>query len=118
MKKDYSKVNSFCREEEKRLLSILQEKEYDKEVKNLIILQNFFEEYNRTVIPPPVLKDDITETTFMYKIRYMNIFKEAYQVGAYFNAISAIEDFSRFSLTIFEPSARGMLLAAWKMVNK
>lgn len=113
-----SKMIAACRSEEKRLLSLLDKREFGKTEINKQLISEFFSELKRLDMIPPILKDDITEITFKNKLKYMNDFREYYIDGDYFNAIGAINDFIRFSISLFEPSAKAMLLAAWKMVNE
>lgn len=110
------KIDSRCIKKSYELLDMLDEPETDAEAKRAICA--FFEEYQSVDLPPAKMTEDKYEQLLPLKLRYMIFFHRYYVSGEYKNAAREIYHFSRYTLTLFEPAARGMLLEAWKKVKK
>ncbi len=109
-------IDTRCIRKTNELLHILEIPRNDDEAKKAI--SDFFEKYQNCDLPPSKMTEDKHEQLLFFKMRYMILFHKYYTDGKYKNAAREIYHFSRYSLTLFEPAARGMLLEAWRQVNK
>lgn len=114
---DKKKITDICYQQNEELLRLLSLRDYDDEQASYKILVKFFEKLENNPLPPPAMKDDISEVTMQQKVKQLSQFREHYLNKEYSEALNDLDCFGKFSITFYEPSAYAMLLSAWNMVK-